>query len=115
MALPVKLGTQLIAHMVPGARSLNALGFTAANGFVASSSATTADRVDLFNADENATSTGYRSLSLIATAGSSQWLATAETSSIDLSNAALIKPMRASFIKSTNAKPGFMIPVTWRP
>jgi hypothetical protein len=115
MALPLKQGIQLIAGLALGPHSLSELGMDLAGGFVASTSPSTADRVDLFKADENTAGTGYRSLSLIGLPGTGQWLAMGEAPLTSQNEVALIKPMRAMFIKSVTAKPGFMVPLTWRP
>ena len=114
VALPLKQGTQLVANVSPGRRSLNSLRMNVEGGFVASTSISTADRVDLFKPDADATTAGYRSLSLIGTNGTAQWIAAGEGSA-NLGDVALVGPMQSFFVKSTNAKPDFMVPLTWRP
>ena len=114
VALPLKQGTQLIANVSPGRRSLNSLRMNVDGGFVASASFSTSDRVDLFKPDADPASTGYRSLALIGLNGSGLWIAAGEGAS-SFGDVALVGPIQSFFVKSTNAKPDFMVPLTWRP
>ena len=112
IALPVKAGMQMIANITPGATTLNGLGLTSASGFVATGTAATSDRVDILASDLIASAPGYRTLNFLNSGGSARWVDAAMT---DVSNDPLVGSMRSIMINSTNSKPSFAVPLSWRP
>jgi hypothetical protein len=107
---PLKVGTQLVGSGFPMDHSPLSLGLTTANGFTASTRATSADRLRLWEGDHTAGAASYRSLFYLQRGNGSFWVQENDASLVDQSRAVLIGPGQAFFILPKAALPDFREP-----
>jgi regulation of enolase protein 1 (concanavalin A-like superfamily) len=114
VAMPISAGTRLIA--MPWATDLSPwqLGMTAGRGFTSGVSAATADRIQLWRGDFNPEDSGYLTWYLRSTNGAAQWTSNDNALLVDETQTRFIPSARAIFLKSVNAKPGFITLQPWR-
>jgi hypothetical protein len=93
-SLKPTLGTRFMGSSSVVEESAATLGLSQANGFRASTRATSATRLRLWKADSDATQTGYDSLFLSPT----QWQRQEDASGENLTNEKLLSPFRGFFL-----------------
>lgn len=97
---PLTVGSNFLALPWPVDATPARLGFTLENGFTGSSSATSADQIQLWKADTTPRATSYDAYWLLRRGGSALWLSRASAAMLDLSTTLQLPAHRAFFLKA---------------
>ncbi len=94
----------------PGAR-----GMSVAGGFTGASSASRADRMQIWLGDQTPGVSGYESRCLLKASGIERWARVGGSSLADETSLPLFKALRGACLISVSALPGCVMPRPWTP
>ena len=96
-------------------QSATSRGMLYANGFTGATSATRADRVQIWAGDATSGANSYESHYLLKTATLQQWVKSGDASLANENNLPLFRSMRGVYFNSYLGKPDYVAPLPWTP
>jgi len=115
MACPLVAGANLTGNGWPLDMSPANRKMLISDGFTGSQSSLAADRIQLWNADENASAQGYTGYFLLNAAAMQRWVGQADASVSSQDNTAIFKMLRGQFIQPRTPRPNHLILNPWTP
>ncbi len=115
MACPLVTGANLTGNGWPLDMSPKNSKMLISDGFIGSRSSLAADRIQLWNADENASAQGYTGYFLLNAAAMQRWVGQADASVSSQDNTTIFKMLRGHFIQPRSARTNHLILNPWTP
>jgi large repetitive protein len=115
MACPLVVGANLTGNGWPLDMSPASRKILISDGFIGSRSSLAADRIQLWNTDENASAQGYTGYFLLNAGAIQRWVGQADASVQNQDGSNIFKRLRAQFIQPRTVRPSHLILNPWTP